>query len=168
MKRDTFAMTQDDFITFLGTLASGRIGPKIANAVITQFGGWQEFKDNGMDLFIRGGHFLDRNKTKRQKLITGWDSQAVTSEFYTKNKADILELAKSRTDSQESQTVVELVSEFDSLDGEYDLDAVAVGMHVPECAEYPVVSSALACFAANEVTFAYDIFKAVHGNGLSA
>lgn len=87
MKRDTFAMTQDDFITFLGTLASGRISPKIANAVITQFGGWQEFKDNGM--------------------------------------------------------------------------------HVPECAEYPVVSSALACFAANEVTFAYDIFKAVHGNGLS-
>ena len=155
----TKTISQNDFIDFLSGLAANGIEPHMANTVIAQFGGWQEFTANGMDLFVRGGRVDHNDKRKKPKIIKGWDSELVASDFYTKNKNDILNLAKSRTDSQEAQTVVELVSDFRSLNGEYDLDAVAVGMHVPDCAEYLVVSSALACFAANEVVYAYYVLS---------
>lgn len=159
MKTRTKAITQNEFIDFLGGLVGNSIDPNMANKVIAQFGGWQEFSENAMDFLGRGGRITPNDKRRKFKVIKGWDSQAVASDFYTKNKDDILKLAKSRTDSQKAQTVVELVSDFNSLNGEYDLDAVAVGMHVHDCAEYPIVSSALACFAANEVVYAYNVLS---------
>ena len=151
MKTQTKAITQNDFIDFLGGLVGNSIDPNMANKVIAQFGGWQEFSENAMDFLGRGGRITPNDKRRKFKVIKGWDSQAVASDFYTKNKG--------RTDSQKAQTVVELVSDFNSLNGEYDLDAVAVGMHVHDCAEYPIVSSALACFAANEVVYAYNVLS---------
>lgn len=159
MQTQTKTITQNDFIDFLGELVVNSIDPHMANTVIAQFGGWQEFTENAMDFFVRGGRITPNDKRRKFKVIKGWDSELVASDFYTKNKNDILNLAKSRTDSQEAQTVVELVSDFSALNGEYDLDAVAVGMHVLDCAEYPVVSSALACFAANEVVYAYNVLS---------
>lgn len=161
MKKSKTAATQKDFFKFIATELNNGPTPNIANLIIKQFGGWEDFQANNKDLFIRGGHFADNGHAKHQKQVKGWDTLAETSDFYTKNKAEILMLAKSRTDQREQQTVIELVSDFRALKGAYDLDMVAVGMHLTDCEEYPVVSSALACFAANQVSHAYSTFTSV-------
>ncbi|MBO6224620.1 MAG: hypothetical protein J6N72_04070 [Psychrobacter sp.] len=161
MKNQTIANTQENFLVFLESLVSCRIKPEITNAVIAQFGGWQNFTDSSMDLFVFGGTLKDK---KRQSWVKGWESQEVMSAFYTNNKLEILELAKSRTDTQQSQTVVELVADFYWLEQEYDLDDVAAGMHMPDCTEYLAISTALTRFTIKEISYAYNNFKSINGN----
>ncbi len=159
MKKPIIEINKANFIEYLDNSVSLRIDKELINAVISQYGGWDDFVNNYTRVFSNWRLWKFARYPERGTKIKGWSTLDEMSGFYTKHKAKILALAKSKADDTVSETIIEMIKEFDSLGGGYDFDEIAEGMHLIESDNYPVVSSSLALYAAVYVGFGFSIFS---------
>lgn len=149
---------QADFIEFCQKEISDAAHEALILAVIEQSGGWNLFTDNYNRMMSNWRLWKSAFNPKNGVAIQGWSDLDELSAFYTKHKDEILKFSKLRTDEKTSETIVQMVAEFDTIGGLLDLDQIAEGMHVVDSEHYRVVSSSLANFIAVCVAFSFIIF----------
>ena len=158
-------INQANFIQFCKTEITAAPKEPVIIAVIEQSGGWDELLKNRNALMTNWRLWQSTKHPKRGLEVFGWASVDELSEFYQSNKAAILDLAASKRYEADGQTVLEMVAEFDSLGGIFDLDEIAEGMHVVGSPNYSFISAALANFCAVSVAFPLDVFVEIHSKG---
>ena len=118
------------------------IPAKLIRAVVRQSGGWDSFKEMAEDITNHGvgGGFH------------GWIYHSDTVPFAKRNKAAIMEMAKSMADDL-GETLYRMIGGFNCLKmGEGE---VAEAIHNPRSDDRVQVFNALAWFAAEEVARSY-------------
>ena len=125
---------------------AGHISPKLVNAVINQFGGWESFTESAEDVTkhgINGG-------------FGGWIYYSETHKFAMTNRSLIVELLL-ETASQLGEDVVSMVNNFGVFRGTMDADDRKdlykyLGGGRPE---QGAITNVMAWFAAEEVCRVY-------------
>ena len=132
-------------------LKSANINPKLASAVIRQFGGWENFKEKAPDV---ANHGIDGG-------YCGFIYCDDTVAFAKKHKKIILENVKQFAD-EIGENFAKVIADFNCLKntGITDDDVITALMYPRSCEEYTVtqVYNALAWYAGETVSHEYADF----------
>ena len=132
-------------LTLKSFISQSNIDASLIRAVVRQMGGWEEFTDRAADVTNHGadGGF------------GGFIYYSETCAFYAKHRALILELVKNMADSL-GEGVLEMVQNFNCLGKDFSLDEIGETLYGNKNKHQTQVANALAWFALEEVSRAYD------------
>ena len=117
---------------------------ELADNVIAQYGGEDAFLASYADVCDNG---LDSIETTQ----TPFD-------FFTDNKAAIVEFAKAFAKSIGDGNAIDLISSLNGLRNEYKADEVAEALYDDHASEHQAVAVVVAAFVAEELAVSYNDF----------
>ena len=122
------------------------MGSDLATDVINQYGGFDVLAECHADVC---NHGIDSG-------FNGWIATHDMVEFYKDNKTGILSFAKETAEELGSEGLLEMVSEFNRIRGEYNLSEIAEGLYDPESEHHDIIAEMMAWFVAEEVARSYE------------
>lgn len=138
----TSTLNQEGFIeNYIAPMSNG-----LATAVINQYGGFEALSECYSDVC---NHGIDGG-------FNGWIATHDMVEFYKDNKTGILNFAKETAEELGSEGLLEMVSEFNRIRGEYNLSEIAEGLYDPESEHHDIIAEMMAWFVAEEVARSYE------------
>ena len=134
-------------LTLKSFISQSNIDASLIRAVVRQIGGWEDFANRAESVTNNGA----------AGGVEGFISYYETCAFYAKNRALILELVKDMADSL-GEGVLEMVQNFNCLGKDFSLDEIGETLYGNKNKHQTQVANALAWFALEEVSRAYDDF----------
>ena len=122
------------------------MGSDLATDVINQYGGFDVLAECHADVC---NHGIDSG-------FNGWIATHDMVDFYAKHEKTILNFAKEYAKELGYEGLLEMVSEFNRIRGEYNLSEIAEGLYDPESEYHSTIAEMMAWFVAEEMARAYE------------
>ena len=138
----TSTLNQEGFIeNYIAPMSN-----ELATAVINQYGGFEALSECYSDVC---NHGIDGG-------FNGWIATNDMVDFYAKHEKTILNFAKEYAKELGYEGLLEMVSEFNRIRGEYNLSEIAEGLYDPESEYHSTIAEMMAWFVAEEMARAYE------------